>query len=105
VTPPGLSLLPPTARVVDADIEIGGCRLGVLAEEFGTPLYVLDADGLRQQARTYRAAFAARHPASRLLFATKAFPSSSVLRLLAEEGFGADVVGAGELAIARAAGG
>jgi diaminopimelate decarboxylase len=96
--------MPPTAHVIDADIEIGGCRLGALAEEFGTPLYVVDSDGLRQRARAYRAAFMGRHRATRLLFATKAFPSASVLRVLAEEGFGADVVGAGELAIARAAG-
>jgi diaminopimelate decarboxylase len=107
--PPGpdpsvLSLLPPSAALAEGGLSIGGCPLSELAERFGTPAYVIDEAALRSRARDYREAFAARHPRSRVCFATKAYPSRSILRILAEEGLGCDVVGAGELRIALAAG-
>jgi diaminopimelate decarboxylase len=102
--PSVLSLLPPSAALAAGELSIGGCPLSELAERFGTPAYVIDEAALRSRARDYRAAFTARHPRSRVCFATKAFPSRSILRILAEEGLGCDVVGAGELRIALAAG-
>ena len=39
-----------------------------------------------------------------MFYGTKAFPNVALLRLLREEGIGADVASAGELAFARAAG-
>lgn len=99
-----LSLLPPSATVDGDDLRIGGVSLRDLAAEFGTPAQVIDETALRARAREYVAAFASRHPASRVFFATKAFPSASILRVLAGEGLGLDVVGAGELRLALAAG-
>jgi len=101
---PDLSLLPPSAVVDGEDLRIGGCSLRELAGQFGTPAYVLDEQALRARAREYRDALATRHPRSMVCFATKAYPSPSVIRVLAEEGLGCDVVGAGELRIALAAG-
>jgi len=98
------SLLPPNAFVDDADLRIGGCSLTELAAEFGTPAFVIDEDGLRGRARAYRDGLALRHPRSRVCFATKSFPSASMISVLASEGLGLDVVGAGELRIALAAG-
>ena len=83
---------------------IGGCSLRAIAEEFGTPAYVLDEQALRDRARLFRETFAALHADSHVYFATKAYPSASVIRLLVEEGLGNDVVGEGELRIALAAG-
>jgi diaminopimelate decarboxylase len=101
---PDLSLFPPSAVIDGDDLRVGGVLLRDLAREFGTPAYVLDEEGLRGRARQYLSAFASRHPRSRVCFAVKAFPSASVVRILVEEGLGCDVVGAGELRIALAAG-
>jgi diaminopimelate decarboxylase len=98
-------VLPRTARTgPDGRLAVGGCALADLAAEFGTPALVFDERGLRDTAREYRAAFAARHPDTDVHFASKALPCAPVLRVLAEEGLGCDVASAGELAIALAGG-
>ncbi len=101
---PDLSLLPPSAVIDGEDLRIGGCLLRELAAEFGTPAYVIDEQALRSRAREYLRAFASRHAKSGICFAAKAYPSASVIRALAQEGLGCDVVGGGELRIALAAG-
>ena len=85
-------------------IEVGGCDLVELAREVGTPAYIVAEDDLRARARAFRAAFDAQTPGVHLSFATKAFPCTAVLRVLAEEGIGADVASGGELRIALRAG-
>jgi diaminopimelate decarboxylase len=75
-----------------------------VAEEFGTPAFVVDEQGLRETAREYLHEFTARHGATDVHFASKALPCAPVTRILAEEGLGCDVASAGELAIALAAG-
>ena len=100
-----MSVLPPTAaRAADGRLTVGGCALADVAAEYGTPAFVFDEQGLRETARAYIAAFAARHADSDVHFASKALPCAPVLRILAEEGLGCDVASAGELAIALAAG-
>ncbi|MET9257766.1 diaminopimelate decarboxylase [Streptomyces sp. NPDC003717] len=73
-----------------------------------TPLVgLLDVAGIRESAAELRAAFAAvTAPGTPVLhaFAVKAAPLVPVLRLLHEEGVGAEVASPGELALARAAG-
>ena len=101
---PDLSLLPPSASVDGQDLRVGGCLLGELASHFGTPAFVLDEQALRARAQEYLRAFTSRHSRTRVCFAAKAYPSASVIRILAQEGVGCDVVGAGELRIALAAG-
>jgi diaminopimelate decarboxylase len=99
-----LSLLPPSAVIDGADLRVGGCSLAGLAAEFGTPAFVIDEQALRDRARAYTGGLAARHARSRVCFAMKSFPSASMVRVLASEGLGLDVVGSGELAIALSAG-
>ncbi|MEU2772965.1 diaminopimelate decarboxylase [Streptomyces sp. NPDC007162] len=68
---------------------------------------LLDVTGIRASAAALRRAFAAvAAPGTEILhaFAVKANPLVPVVRLLAEEGLGAEVASAGELALARAAG-
>jgi diaminopimelate decarboxylase len=101
---PDLSLLPPSAAMDGDDLRIGGCLLSEVAGRFGTPAYVFDEQALRDRAAEYVTAMKRRHRDSRVCFAVKAFPSVSMIRVLAEEGLGCDVVGAGELALALAAG-
>ena len=95
-----LDLFPQTARVEDGELVLGGFRAGALAAEHGTPLLVYCEETLRAQARAYRAAA----PDALVCYGTKAFPNVAVLRLLAEEGLGADVSTLGELRFAQAAG-
>src|SRR5215203_2520667 len=98
-------VLPTGASVNErGHLAIGGCDTVELAREFGTPLYVFDEAQLREQARAYVQSFAARHPATMVAYASKAFSGLAMLRLVAEEGLGLDVVSGGELAIALVAG-
>ena len=96
-----LELFPDSARVELGELELGGVATSVLADRFGTPLVVYCDETLRRQARSFREAVGAD---GRVFYGTKAFPNVALLRLLREEGVGADVASAGELAFARAAG-
>lgn len=99
-----LSLFPPTAIIDGPDLRVGGCSLTEISKEFGTPVFVIDEAALRSRAREYVQEFKRWHARSRICFAVKSFPSASIIRVLAAEGIGCDVVGAGELRIALAAG-
>ena len=85
-------------------LELGGCDAVELAEEFGTPAYVVVEDDLRARARSFVNALAARHADFDVLFASKAFPCTAVYRTLAEEGLACDVASGGELALALGGG-
>ena len=100
-----LDVLPHTAgRDAEDRLTVGGVALADVAAEFGTPAFVADEEGLRATAREYLEAFASRHAATDVHFASKALPCAPLTRMLAEEGLGCDVASAGELAIALAAG-
>ncbi|HYF07982.1 MAG TPA: diaminopimelate decarboxylase [Acetobacteraceae bacterium] len=78
--------------------------LARIAEAVGTPAWVYSAGALRRRARALKAALRAAELDASVHFAMKANDNLAVLRVLAAEGFGADVVSEGELRIARAAG-
>ena len=96
-----LDLFPDSARIEGGLLSVGGVTASELAESFGTPLVVYCEETLRRQARSFRAAVGDE---GRVFYGTKAFPNVALLSLLREEGLGADVASAGELAFARAAG-
>jgi diaminopimelate decarboxylase len=81
-------------------LEVGGCDTVELAREYGTPAYVVAEDDLRARARAFVEALRARHDDFDVLFASKAFPCTAVLRVLAEEGLACDVASGGELHLA-----
>ena len=93
-------LLPLSARVDGGALSLGGIAAEALAAEHGTPLVVYCEETLRAQARAYREAA----PGALVVYGTKAFANVAVLRILAEDGVGADVSTLGELAFAAAAG-
>jgi diaminopimelate decarboxylase len=99
-TPGMLDLFPVTARIDAAELSLGGVPAPRLAREHGTPLVVYCEETVRAQARAYREAA----PDALVVYGTKAFSNVALLRVLAEEGIGADVSTLGELAIANAAG-
>jgi diaminopimelate decarboxylase len=85
-------------------LHIGGCDLVEVAREFGTPAYIVSEDDLRVRAQRFLSAAAARHDHCQVVYASKAFPCTAVLALLALEGLACDVASGGELALALRAG-
>ncbi|MEO1106208.1 MAG: alanine racemase, partial [Pseudomonadota bacterium] len=74
-----------------------------IAEEVGTPVYVYSRATLERHARVFREALDAV-PDKLIAFAVKANPNLAVLKVLQGQGYGADVVSAGEMRRALAAG-
>jgi diaminopimelate decarboxylase len=86
-------------------LTIGGVDTVYLAEKYGTPLYVLDEDKIRENCRLYVSAMKEHFGSDSLpLFAGKALCFKGMYRVLEQEGLCADVVSPGELYTALAAG-
>ena len=79
-----------------------GVDLAALAAREGTPLYAYSAPAIRARVRALREALAGLDAGIR--YAVKANGNGAILRLLAEEGAGADIVSGGELQRALGAG-
>ncbi len=77
--------------------------LTAIAEAVGTPVYVYSRATLTRHARVFRDALSML-PRFHIAYAIKANPNLAVLKLLAKEGYGADVVSGGEMERALAAG-
>ena len=98
-------VLPLTAQANSAGVlQIGGCNVRDLAGAFGTPLYVYDEHTIRQTCRDYLRDFRGHLEGARAHYAGKAWLNPALTELLVEEGFGLDVVSAGELHVALAGG-
>src|SRR5438045_2823108 len=95
-----LELFPVSAGVDSGELSLGGVAAARLAEEHGTPLLVYCEERLRLRARAYAEAA----PGALVIYGTKAFANVALLRVLGEEGVGADVSTLGELEFAKAAG-
>jgi diaminopimelate decarboxylase len=107
LTPKGLShVFPLGSRLNERGrLEVGGCDTIELAREFGTPAYVVAPDDLRARARSFtKAGRDAPHGDFHVVFASKAFPCTAVLRLFAQEGLWCEVATGGELHLALRAG-
>lgn len=83
-------------------LQLGGVSLEKLASELGTPSYVYDLDAMAGEARALEEGFEG-HP-HLVCYAVKANTAGPVVRALAAEGCGADVVSGPELAVALACG-
>ncbi|MBO5294406.1 MAG: diaminopimelate decarboxylase [Clostridia bacterium] len=69
-----------------------------LAKTYGTPLYLMDADRIRERCRTYQAAIRkAFGERANTLYASKAASFRAIYRIMMEEGMGVDVVSSGEI--------
>ena len=73
----------------------GKVALDKLARRYGTPLYVNSADQIVERYRLFEKALAGRD--HMVCFAMKANSSQAILKLLAKEGAGFDIVSGGEL--------
>ena len=96
--------LPSHLSIQNQHLIIGGCDTVKLAFTHGTPLYVTDETRIRDNYRRYVSVLSAHYPHFRILYAAKANGNLSILKILAQEGAGADVFSAGELHFALLAG-
>lgn len=76
-----------------------------LAETYGTPLYLMDEDKIREKCRVYKHAFEKHFgPSAQPLYASKANSFKRIYEIMKEEGMGIDVVSSGEIYTALRAG-
>lgn len=99
-----LQIFPVTAEVKKSRLHLGGCDVVELAQKYGTPLYIFDEETLRKQCREFIGQFTSRYLDTVVIYACKAYINLALAKIFQEEGMGLDVVSAGEMAIARAAG-
>ncbi|MBR2495700.1 MAG: diaminopimelate decarboxylase, partial [Clostridia bacterium] len=62
-----------------------------LAQKYGTPLYVIDEETLRQVCREYKSAFE-KYPNVNLMYASKALCNLAITKVIDQENFGFDAV-------------
>jgi diaminopimelate decarboxylase len=89
-------------HVIDHTLHIGNVSTTELADTYGTPLYIYDAEIIRRQIARVQRAFAALP--FRPFYAMKANSALAILDLVRGAGFGCDAVSPGEIYIARKAG-
>ncbi len=76
-----------------------------LARQYGTPLYLMDEDRIRNRIQTYKKGMkAAFGEYGHVLYASKAASFKRLYEIVKEEGIGVDVVSSGEIATADRAG-
>ncbi|MCL6586112.1 MAG: diaminopimelate decarboxylase [Anoxybacillus sp.] len=94
-----------TSRVnEEGHLEIGGVDVVMLAETYGTPLYIYDVALIRARARAFKEAFEKHGVNAQVAYASKAFSTIAIVQLIEEEGLSLDVVSGGELYTALKAG-
>nr|WP_018017843.1 diaminopimelate decarboxylase [Corynebacterium capitovis] len=89
------------ARQEDGVVTVAGVPLPEIAEEFGTPVMVVDEDDFRSRCRDMAEAFGAPE---NVHYASKAFLTRRIASWVDEEGLSLDVASENELRIALAAG-
>ena len=100
-------LLPITTTISPSQtIHIAEHSIHELAKRYGTPLYIFDRATIIDACDQYQQAFKTYYHASdvHMLYASKAYISPLVAQVMAEQGFGLDIVSGGELAVAQRAG-
>lgn len=89
---------------VDGELYIEDVSTLKLAEEFGTPLYVMSESKIRENYRRLKSAFLRNYNKVKILYSAKANTNISILKILESEGAGVDAVSAGEVYLALEAG-
>lgn len=90
------SIMPLTRKIANNRLEIGGCDTIELVEKYGSPLYVIDEHTLRSICKDYKNAFE-NYPKVNMMYASKALCTIATSQIISSEGFGFDVVSAGEI--------
>lgn len=88
-------------RNQEGTLQISGCDCKVLAEKYGTPLYVMDEGEIRRRCKEIKMHHMDKYNGF-AVYASKAFLNKEMCRIIKSEGIGLDVVSGGELFTARA---
>jgi len=89
----------------DGQLYFAGQRVKTLADKYGTPLYLMDEDKIREKCRLFNEAVSKYFPqGSGVMYASKACCFKNMYRIIEEEGLAADVVSSGEIYTAISAG-
>lgn len=78
-----------------------GVSARTIAEKYGTPTYVYEAERIRENYRRLHKAFADRWPRFKIYYAIKANTNPAIIRLLMQEGAGCDCASANEVLLAQ----
>lgn len=84
-------------QVEDNRLNIAGVSAEVLAKEYGTPLYVMDEQLVRDNCRRFYKAFKVQEEQNKVAYAGKAFLTIAMCEVVKAEGLYLDVVSGGEL--------
>ena len=82
-------------------LDIGGADAVDIAEEFGTPTYVIDENRIRDNYNRFYNAFTKYYPDFKVFYACKANTNLAVMKILESEGCSIDAVSPGEVYIAK----
>lgn len=102
LTEPTQTSRPLALEDLHGHLALDGVALAPLAKEHGTPLFVYSADTIRRGFRRIASAFADAKPL--IAYSVKANSAEAIIRLLAREGAGFDIVSSGELTRVQRAG-
>lgn len=91
-------------KVEENELYVGGVKASTLSKEYGTPLYVIDEELVRNNCKRYYNAMKCKERGNRVTYAGKAFINMSMCNLVNEENLYLDVVSGGELYTAYKAG-
>ena len=84
-------------RIKDNTLYIDGCNTVELAKEYGTPLYVMSETAIVDKCREIRETFLNKYERTRAAYASKAFLTLAMCKIIEREGLCLDVVSGGEL--------
>ena len=94
-----------TMKINDQNhLEIGGIDTNKLAQQFGTPLYIMDEALIRENCQLFKESFQKKGIETEVVYASKAFCTMYMCKIIHEEGLSLDVVSGGELYTALKAG-
>ena len=84
-------------EVKNGILHFDGCNTLELAEKYGTPLYVMSETAIVEKCREIRTSFLQKYKKTRAAYASKAFLTLSMCKIIDREGLCIDVVSGGEL--------
>lgn len=91
------------ARMASGELQVAGVSVIDLADQYATPLYIYDADEIYARALQMKTAFDLQPLPCDVHYASKAFLSKAVAKIINKAGLHLDVASGGELTIALAA--
>lgn len=79
------------------NFEIGKCDVTDLVKQYGTPLYVMDEELIRNNCKLFNGNFSMKGIDTEVIYASKSFLNLAICKIIKEEGLSLDVVSGGEL--------